>query len=131
MIKQFILKIRLINPIILGLLMLACGSEKPKYIYKLYFGMSYQKGNISEEEFTCFLDTAITRKFPEGLTIYSVYGQWKQNDTITKEKTKVVEIAVKNTKTVRIKINEIRESYKKVFKQESVMFLVQKGKIDF
>lgn len=109
----------------------ACGIEKPNYIYRLYFGMSFQGGNVTENQFNCFLDTAIAKRFPDGLTVYSVNGQWKQNDSIIKEKTKVVEIAGKNTLIIRKKIKIIRESYKNVFKQESVMFSKQKAQIDF
>jgi hypothetical protein len=110
---------------------LSCNVNSHLCLYKLYFGMNTKSGEVSETDFKVFVDTAITRRFPDGLTVYKCDGQWKENGSVIQEKSRIVEIAAPGNLTIRNKISEIRESYKKGFHQTSVMLVTQKGKVDF
>jgi hypothetical protein len=113
------------------LFILSCNEDSHLCLYKLYFGMNTKSGEVSETDFRAFVDTAITLRFPDGLTVYTCIGQWNENGSVIKEKSRVVEIAASGNVTIRNKISEIRESYKKGFNQSSVMLVIQKGKVDF
>jgi hypothetical protein len=113
------------------LFILSCSVNSHLCLYKLYFGMNTKSGEVSEKDFKAFVDTAITRRFPDGLTVYKCDGQWKENGSVIQEESRVVEIAAPGNLTIRNKISEIRESYKKGFNQTSVMLVTQKGKVNF
>ena len=34
-------------------------------------------GEVSEEEWRAFLETEVTPRFPDGLTVLTAYGQWR------------------------------------------------------
>lgn len=91
---------------------------------ELYFGMNKPDGEISEEEFKEFLDKIITPELPDGLTVLSGIGQFKDSQNrIVQEKSKVIILLYpkKIRKQANLKIERIRESYKRKFRQESVL----------
>lgn len=92
---------------------------------ELYFGRDKNDGTqVSDEEWSRFLDEIVTPKFPDGLTVLDGSGQYRlQNGTIIKEKSKVLILlyAPKTRVVNNRKIEQIRSEYKKMFKQESVM----------
>lgn len=92
---------------------------------ELYFGRDKNDGTqVSDEEWSKFLDEVVTPKFPDGLTVLDGKGQYRiENGTIVKENSKVL-ILLYTPKTRLLnsrKIDQIRNEYKKLFKQESVM----------
>ena len=92
---------------------------------ELYFGRDKNDGTqVSDEEWAQFLDEFVTPKFPDGLTVLDGNGQYRlENGKIVKEKSKVMILLYKpKTRLVNSrKIDQIRNEYKKRFKQESVM----------
>jgi hypothetical protein len=92
---------------------------------ELYFGRDKNDGTqVSDEEWAQFVDEVVTPKFPDGLTVLDGNGQYRlENGTIVKEKSKVmILLYTPKTKLVNSsKIDQIRNEYKKRFKQESVM----------
>lgn len=104
---------------------------------ELYFGRDKNDGTqVSDEEWSKFLDEVVTPKFPDGLTVLEAKGQYRlENGTIIKENSKVL-ILLYSPKTRLLnnrKIEQIRNEYKKMFKQESVMRidLLQTVKVSF
>jgi hypothetical protein len=92
---------------------------------ELFFGMSRPDGGtISESEWEHFLDTEVTPRFPDGLTVLSAAGQWQgENNDIVEEPSKVLILlypreAISESHT---EIEEIRAAYEKAFQQESVL----------
>jgi hypothetical protein len=91
---------------------------------QLYFGRSMPNGlEVTEEQFASFVDIYVTPRFPDGLTLLSGYGQFKNSaDTIVKEQSKVLIILYPpGGKQADTRIDQIRESYKALFLQESVL----------
>lgn len=92
---------------------------------ELYFGRDKNDGTqVTDEEWSKFLDEVVTPKFPDGLTVLDGKGQYRlENGTIVKENSKVL-ILLYTSKTRLVnsrKIDQIRNEYKKIFRQESVM----------
>src|SRR5689334_21818217 len=53
---------------------------------ELLFGASRRDGSaVGEVEWQAFLDTEVTPRFPDGLTVLTGYGQWRSGDRIGKE----------------------------------------------
>ena len=90
---------------------------------ELYFGSSKPGGEVTESEFTEFVDRFITPRFPDGLTLLTGYGQFLgSNGILIKERSKVLILfypfQLKNANRL---IEEIRTKYKDKFEQESVL----------
>jgi hypothetical protein len=99
------------------------GSSRMERI-ELLFGMGRKGGGeIGEEEWRAFLDADVTPRFPDGLTVLTGYGQWRNvaGGAITKETSRVLLIWVRPDAVNNQKIEIIRAAWKARFAQESVM----------
>jgi hypothetical protein len=90
---------------------------------ELLFGMGRKDGNeVSEEEWRAFLDAEVTPRFPDGLTVLTGYGQWRnQTGAVAKETSRVLLIWLKPGAETNTKIESVRSAWKSKFQQESVM----------
>jgi hypothetical protein len=92
---------------------------------ELYFGTTQEDGTeLTDDEFNAFLDEEITPRFPDGLTVLTGYGQWRNAaGDATSEKSVVVIILYPADPSgeTSAKIQDIREAYKTEFDQESVL----------
>lgn len=93
-----------------------------KVLERIYFGTDTPDGPVSEKDWQAFLKTFITRKFPNGLTVFKGSGQWLgNNQVIVKEPSYVVELIHEDRLLERESIEFIIENYKTQFKQEAVL----------
>jgi hypothetical protein len=90
---------------------------------ELYFGTNKPAGEVTDAEFAQFVDTEVTRLFPDGLTLLSGYGQFKDSKgELIREKSFVLILLYPvQTRDANTRIEEIRELYKKAHGQESVL----------
>jgi hypothetical protein len=90
---------------------------------ELYFGMSKPGGGmISEAQWEQFLNSEITPRFQDGLTVLDGYGQYlNSRGILAREKTKLVILIYSPSPEKNQAINEIIDSYKQKFQQESVL----------
>lgn len=90
---------------------------------ELLFGMKKSDGTeVSEDDWRTFLDTEVTPRFPDGLTVLTGYGQWRnQSGVVGKETSRVLLIWLKASADNNAKIESIRGAWKSQYKQESVM----------
>ena len=90
---------------------------------ELFFGLRKANGtDVQNVEFQQFLDREVTPRFPDGFTVISGQGQFKDaSGAILKERSQLLvllyPIATKNSQ----KIEEIRKAYVKAFEQQSVL----------
>jgi len=90
---------------------------------ELYFGLGTRGGGgVSESEWEEFVGEHITPRFKEGLTIVDASGRWpgKMGEVIN-ERTKIVILVHSNSKEAGEAIEDVRDKYKKLFEQESVL----------
>jgi Protein of unknown function (DUF3574) len=110
-------------------------SAKESTIIKdeLYFGLSKPGGKIiSEAEWQQFLNSVITPRFREGLTVVNAHGQYRnQNGKLIREKTKLVILIYERNATKQFHIQEVVAKYKQIFKQESVLRTTSNVKLSF
>lgn len=92
---------------------------------ELFFGTARPDGTtVSDAEWERFLDTEITPRFPEGLTVLSGAGQWQEDDeSIVEERSKIVILLYPRAAMdeSHSEIEEIRVAYEREFQQESVL----------
>ena len=92
---------------------------------ELFFGTARPDGSaVSDAEWERFLDTEITPRFPDGLTVLSGAGQWQgEDDTIVEERSKIVILLYPReaVEESNAEIEEIRAAYEQQFQQESVL----------
>ena len=102
----------------------ACGQLGSDHMRTtLYFGLSHPSGSISESQWQTFLRTEVTPRFPDGLTVWEANGQWRRSDgKIGRERAKVLLLVHEESPSVRKAIASIIESYKRAFRQESVLW---------
>ena len=90
---------------------------------ELLFGMGRKSGGeVSEDEWRAFLDAEVTPRFPDGLTVLTGYGQWRNAaGALATETSRVLVIWAKPAPEVQASIEVIRAAWKTRFQQESVM----------
>jgi Protein of unknown function (DUF3574) len=114
---------------------LACSTpQKPQQVVELLFGRKIgDRIGVSETQFLNFLDREITPRFPDGLTVYSARGQWRDPDRkrIVREPSKVVTIVLPGKAEDMQHLTEIADAYKKRFKQQSVGMILRPACVSF
>ena len=101
-----------------------CGaSSAPQVRTTLYFGLARPKGSVTELEWQIFLRDEVTRRFPDGLTVWGAEGQWRTPaGSIDQEKAKVLLLVHPDTVAARQSVQAVIEAYRKAFEQESVLW---------
>ncbi len=55
-----------------------CGASSAAQVRTtLYFGLARPKGSVTELEWQIFLRDEVTKRFPDGLTVWEAEGQWR------------------------------------------------------
>jgi hypothetical protein len=92
---------------------------------EFYFGGDVgAAGGVSEADWRGFLETEVTPRFPDGLSVSDLYGQWRDAmGTIGREQSKLLTVIVPDAATQSANIAAIRDAYRLRFKQESVLFV--------
>jgi Protein of unknown function (DUF3574) len=90
---------------------------------ELFFGLSRPGGVVSEAEFKGFVDAAVTPRFPDGLTLLTGVGQFRDSSgTIVVEGSKLlILLYARRDRDADAKIEQIRNDYKAAFEQQSVL----------
>lgn len=84
---------------------------------RLYFGLGPAddpaKG-VSEADWKVFLDTVVTPRFPSGLSVEDVYGQWQDNpqSPVQRLRSKVIILDYAAKRANAYKVEEIRTAWK-------------------
>jgi Protein of unknown function (DUF3574) len=102
------------------------GGATPSVASTLFFGMSSGDGRgVSDQAWDRFLETVVTPRFPDGLTVLSGYGQYRGPGAgaIVREATKVLLVVHAGTSRDDEAIAEIIAGYKRAFDQEVVLHL--------
>lgn len=101
---------------------------------ELFFGRAKPDGStVTDAEFRQFLDEEITPRFPHGLTAVTANGQFRgANGIVTREGAVFVILLYPVAETASdARIEEIRNSYRTRFKQESVLRVDDQSCVSF
>ena len=90
--------------------------------HELVFGTARAHGApLGEEEWQSFIDSVVTPRFPDGLTVLNASGQWRAAGGVTKEQARILVIWHDRYPSRDADIEAIRSAYKQRFEQESVL----------
>lgn len=103
---------------------------------RLYFGLGPADApgkGVSEAAWRDFLDREVTPRFPAGLSVIDVYGQWQGKGERTPERirSKVLIIDYPGTAANAAKIEAIRVAWKQKTGDQSVMKVTEPADVSF
>ncbi len=116
-----------------------CASDRtvdrePMAKVELYFGLNIPGGGrVEPAAWQAFLDREVTPRFPAGLTVDEVSGQWRDATTgeTIREPSRVLTILYPPTPAAEQQIEAIRAAYQSEFHQDSVMRLDEAACVSF
>lgn len=106
---------------------------KPMQRSELFFGLSIPGGKeVSEAQWQAFVDDTITPRFPEGFTVIDGAGQWRESSgNIAHERSKILVIIHDSDARTYLKMDQIRDEYKRRFHQEAVIRETEDAQVAF
>lgn len=101
----------------------ACEVGSEMHRTELFFGRDRANAEpVSEAEWQNFVDTSVTPRFRDGLTMYDADGQYLlENGNLVREDSKVLVLLHDGNAAISRDIDTIRDEYKQRFNQESVL----------
>lgn len=103
---------------------------------RLFFGTERPDGGaaVTDRQFMTFVDKEVTPGFPDGLTVQSGRGQWRDvSGRIERERSYelILLYPVGQASASDRRIEEIRRAYEKAFGQEAVARVDERARVDF
>ena len=98
--------------------------------YELFFGLDHADGrSVSAEEWDAFVADTITPRFPQGLSMFDVRGQWQRPDgVIERENTRMVMLDnPPPAEAGMVLVDEISREYQRRFGQDPVFRSVRQN----
>lgn len=102
--------------------------------YRLYFGRNDQHDDevVSEFEWQAFLAASVTPRFPDGLSVLEIAGQWRDSQgLIRRERSKLLQIYAPPGGESLQKLHRITDEYKQEFEQQLVLGTVSSSCVWF
>ncbi|HZM08212.1 MAG TPA: DUF3574 domain-containing protein [Methylocella sp.] len=98
-------------------------ASKPMERLELLFGSGRKNINpVSDDDWAAFVAAEITPRFPDGLTMLTGYGQWRDTaGSLVKETSRLLLIWYAPAADAETRIEEIRAAYRARFGQDSVL----------
>jgi broad specificity phosphatase PhoE len=94
---------------------------------ELFFGQAVGGRVLSDSEWAAFLDSEVTPRFPDGLTVWKAEGQWRPpGGALGREPTRVMLIELTGANNERARLDGVIDAYKSRYHQKSVL-LVEHG----
>ena len=99
-------------------------AERRMLVAELFFGRD-KDGRlvVSDADWSDFLAAVVTAQFPDGLTVFDGYGQWRNPETGVVGRSphvKIVLIAAKRQPDLATRLATVIDAYKTRFHQQSV-----------
>ncbi|QWT21378.1 DUF3574 domain-containing protein [Bacillus sp. NP157] len=101
---------------------------------ELYFGLGpVEGGGVDEAGWRAFLDREVTPRFPDGLSVLDVYGQWQGKTQRVPERlrSKLLVLLYPDTPAHRADIDAIRAAWKTQTGDQSVLRVTQPAEVSF
>ncbi|MGE0700039.1 MAG: DUF3574 domain-containing protein [Hyphomicrobiaceae bacterium] len=101
-----------------------CSADTEPYRrVELVFGLS-RKGRpeVAEAEWQSFLDSEVTPRFPDGLSVLAASGQWRNaSGNVIKEPARLLLVLTKPAPDLEARVAAVRAAWRKAHDQESVL----------
>ena len=110
------------------------GDQQIRKVAELLFGRDVGHHlAVSNSDWMRFVARELTPRFPDGLTVGDVIGQWRdrQRGGIVREPSKRVEIVLPGRADDEAKLDAVVAAYKHAFHQQSVGIIVRSACVAF
>ncbi len=98
--------------------------------YKVFCGMSFKEGEVTEDDWRRFCDEHVTTAFPDGYTSFEATGYWRGGAATTaRENARVLLIVA--PADAKEKVLTIARQYREQFQQEAVLVVDAAGNAVF
>ena len=89
----------------------------------LYFGLGMPDGGtVGDDAWQRFVDQVLAPAFPGGFTVVQAQGRWRgADDSIRSEPSRLVIVLHEDDAGSRAAVERVAESYRRTFRQESVL----------
>jgi len=106
---------------------------RPATTAEVFFGQDIVGGGaVSDADWRTFLAAEVSPRFPGGLTVADVYGQWRGPKGIfVKEPSKALFIVLAHRGDDQRRLALVRDAYKRQFRQDSVLLVEQRACVSF
>jgi hypothetical protein len=96
---------------------------RPAVLAEAYFGRAIGgRSDVSDAEWAVFAAAELTSRFPEGMSIADIAGQWRGSDgLIVRKAAKRVSLLLSEPERQRPALHEAAEAYRTRFTQDSVL----------
>ncbi len=94
--------------------------------YKVFCGMSFKDGEVTEVDWRRFCDEHVTAAFPDGYTSFEATGYWKGSTATTERENSRVLLIVAPA-DAKDKVLTIARRYREQFQQEAVLVITSAG----
>ena len=100
---------------------------------ELYFGRLKPDGSVvTDAEWRAFVAEQVAPRFPDGFTVLDALGQYRGRDgQIIAEPTKILLIVHGPDARPRASVQELRDVYRRLFQQESVLLIESPARAGF
>jgi Protein of unknown function (DUF3574) len=90
---------------------------------RLIFGRDIAgRGPVTDQEWQDFLTAEITPRFPDGLSVTDIAGQYRSpSGTLVREQSKSLTLYLQSSPDDQTKLAALRDLYKSRFRQDSVL----------
>lgn len=111
----------------------SCSSGQQRQVNELlYFGTAKPEGVVSQDEWSGFLGSSVTSRFPQGLSAWQAAGQWQSADgTLVREDSFVLNLVHPESEAAEKAIQSIVAEYKARFQQEAVLRVKSNACVSF
>lgn len=106
---------------------------RDRVVAELLFGRNVgDRVGVSEAAFRRFVDTEVTPRFPNGLTITDSRGQYRHSSgRLIREPGKVVTIVLADEPLDLARLSDVASAYRRRFAQESVGIITRRACVAF
>jgi len=106
---------------------------RPATTAEVFFGEDLADGGqVTEGDWRAFLASEISPRFPNGLTVSDVYGQWRgPKGAFVREPSKALFIVFAGAPEEQRRLDLVRDAYKRQFHQQSVLLVEQRACVSF
>ena len=100
---------------------------------ELYFGRLKPDGTVvTDAEWRAFVAEQVVPRFPDGFTVLDALGQYRgRNGQIIAEPTKILLVVHAPDARPRASVQELRDVYRRLFQQESVLLIESPARAGF
>ena len=106
---------------------------RPATTAEVFFGQDIAGGGeVSDADWRGFLSAEVSPRFPDGLTVADVYGQWRgPKGSFVREPSKALFIVLGHRGDDQRRLELVRDAYKRQFRQNSVLLVEERACVGF